>query len=524
MPSTASFHTGAAERSLFGALLDAREARGEGAVILNDMERQPLTFGRLVLASLVLGRALTRISRRGEAVGVMLPNANGLAVTFFALHAYVRVPAMINYTAGAETILAGCAAAGIKTILTSRRFIAKAKLEPTAERLAARLSLLYLEDIRQRITTLDKALGWLAARVARRMPGATASPREPAVILFTSGSEGVPKGVALSHANILANCAQVASVVDFSPDDRLLNTLPVFHCFGITGGLLLPVFAGVPTFQYPNPLHYKAIADLVRELKATILFGTDTFLTGYARAAAPEDFASLRYVFAGAERVREETHRVFRDKYGLRIFEGYGTTETAPVLAVNTPAHYRPGTVGPLLPGIECRLEPMAGARVGARLQVKGPNVMLGYLKADKPGVVQPPPDGWHDTGDIVEIDADGFVHICGRARRFAKIGGEMVSLAAVEGHVAEVWPEASHAVASIPDLRKGEQLVLVTTQADADRTALLAHAHVKDLPELTIPRTILVVDEIPILGTGKTDYPGVQKLVAARMGSAVPR
>ena len=284
-------------------------------------------------------------------------------------------------------------------------------------------------------------------------------PDEPAVVLFTSGSEGMPKGVALSHANVLANREQVAARIDFSSQDMILNALPLFHSFGLTTGTLLPLLSGMRTFFYPSPLHYRIVPEIAYDVNATLLFGTNTFLAGYARFAHPYDFYSVRYAFAGAEKLKDETRRVWTDKFGVQVFEGYGTTETSPVLAANTPIDMRAGTVGRFLPGIEYALDPVPGVE-GGRLSVRGPNVMLGYLKHDKPGVIQPPATergaGWYDTGDIVTIDADGFVTIQGRAKRFAKIGGEMISLAAVEELAARAWPDAQHAVRQLARLPEG--------------------------------------------------------------------
>ena len=309
-----------------------------------------------------------------------------------------------------------------------------------------------------------------------RLPGAHADPGSPAVVLFTSGSEGTPKGVVLSHRNILANCAQLSSVIDFHGGDIVFNAMPMFHSFGLTGGTILPLVSGVRTFHYPSPLHYRIIPGLIYDTDATICFGTDTFLNGWARYAHPYDFYAMRYIFAGAEKVREETKRLFAERFGVRILEGYGATETAPVIALNTAMHCRPNTVGRLLPGIEHRLEPVPGIDGGGRLHVRGPNVMLGYCYGNDPGVLQPA------GGRLVRhrrhrFDRDaGFVSILGRAKRFAKIGGEMVSLAAAEALVVSLWPDDQHAVVHVPDPRKGERLILVTTRAGADMNALLAH------------------------------------------------
>jgi acyl-[acyl-carrier-protein]-phospholipid O-acyltransferase / long-chain-fatty-acid--[acyl-carrier-protein] ligase len=453
---------------------------------------------------------------------VLLPNAGAAVASFFALHAAWRVPAMLNYSTGLGNMEAACRLAQIRTVVTSRRFVAAAKLDATVAALGEGRRILYLEDIRQSISFVERLQGLIAARFARTIyrrhePKAG----DAAVVLFTSGSEGTPKGVALSHQNIIANCQQIAARVDFSPSDIVLNALPLFHSFGLTGGLLLPITHGVRIFLYPSPLHYRIVPEVAYDTNASILFGTDTFLTGYARAANAYDFYNVRYVFAGAEKVREETRRQWMEKFGLRILEGYGATETAPVLATNTPMHFKAGTVGRLLPGIDWRLETVEGIDEGGRLHVAGPNVMKGYLSPVVQGAVDPPPGGWYDTGDIVAIDAEGYVRILGRAKRFAKIAGEMVSLGAAENLPAAVWPNFKHAAVTLPDPRKGEQIVLVTDNPDANVEALLAEARRQGLAEVTVPRTLLTVPAVPLLATGKADYVAAKKLAEERLGAS---
>ena len=504
------------DKTLFAALLDAAATHGKDRTAILGTDYRLTSFGRLILGAVVLGRALARLSQPGETLGVMLPNAGGAVATFFALQSRARVPAMLNFTAGAEGMLAACAAASVQTVLSSRAFVEKGRLQDVVARMQTAVQFVWLEDVRAQIGLPARLRGMLDARQARRLPGAIAAPGAPAAVLFTSGSEGTPKGVVLSHRNILANIAQIAAVVDFSPADRVLNAMPMFHSFGLTGGTLLPLFAGVTTCLYPSPLHYRAVPELAYGTNATIAFGTDTFLSGWARYAHQYDLRAMRFIFAGAERVREETRRLYADRFGVRLFEGYGVTETAPVLAVNTPMHHRPGTVGRLLPGIEWRLEPVEGIDGGGRLHVRGPNVMLGYLRADAPGELEAPVEGWYDTGDIVDIDAHRFVTILGRVRRFAKIAGEMVSMAAAEALAANVWPDASHAVLAVPDPRRGEQLLLVTTQADAAMPVLQAAARARGVVEIMVPRSIRVIDRMPLLGSGKIDYPAVARLVDA--------
>jgi acyl-[acyl-carrier-protein]-phospholipid O-acyltransferase / long-chain-fatty-acid--[acyl-carrier-protein] ligase len=511
------FRTCDLEKTLYEALLEARRTHGGGADVLEDIERQPANYNRIILGSQVLGRALARLSKPGERVGFLLPNSVGAAVTLFALISQGRVPAMLNFSAGPGNVISACQTAELQTVLTSRRFVEMGKLEELISVIEGVAHVIYLEDIRDAISGVDKLIGLLtrpfAGLLHRRLRG---NASDPAVVLFTSGSEGKPKGVVLSHANLLANRYQLAARVDFNATDIALNALPIFHSFGLTGGLILPLLSGVRTFLYPSPLHYRIVPALVYDTNATILFGTDTFLTGYARMGHAYDFFNVRYVFAGAEKVKDETRRIWSEKFGLRILEGYGATETAPVLSANTPMHFRPGTVGRLVPGMTARLEPVPGVDEGGRLFVTGPNVMLGYLLSDQPGVLKPPPGGEYDTGDIVDIDGEGFLRIVGRAKRFAKIAGEMVSLAAVEVLAAKTWPEHAHAVVALPDPRKGEQLVLVTETVDATREALLATAQAEGAIELMVPRAILPVDALPLLGTGKIDYPAVADLAAA--------
>lgn len=504
------------QQTLYSSLCDAMDIHGRRRKVVEDIKQVEYSYQDLLKMTLVLGRLVGRQSRPGERVGLLLPNLAPTLGLILGLSALKRVPAMLNYTAGTDGMQAACTAAEIRLLVTSRAFVEQAKL---GDKLAALqgVELVYLEDLRARVTLADKF--WLmtwALWFPRRVEH-SGNPEDAAVVLFTSGSEGKPKGVVLSHRALLANIAQIRAVVDFSIEDKVLNALPIFHSFGLTAGTLLPVLSGANLFLYPSPLHYRVIPELAYDRGCTVLFGTSTFLGNYAKFAHPYDFYRLRYVIAGAEKLSDTVRNLWFEKFGLRIFEGYGATETAPVLAVNTPMAYRSGTVGQLLPGLEHRLLPVPGIPEGGILHVRGPNVMSGYLKADQPGVLLPPESeigaGWYETGDVVTVDGDGFLRIVGRVKRFAKVAGEMVSLEVVEKLAVAASPAGLHAASSQPDASKGEALVLFTTDPALNREALQASARELGVPELAIPRKIVRLEALPLLGTGKTDYVTLKRM-----------
>lgn len=525
------FQTSGPDLTLFEALIHAARIHGGRAKILEDVKRRPISYLRLLTGAFVLGRKIDAVAAAEEArlpsddairtrtVGLLLPNINEAVVAFFGLHACERVPTMLNFTAGPRANVSACRTARVQVVVTSRAFVSQAKLDAVVSGLeAAGVRILHLEDVPASVSVIDKLRGLLAAKIAmlRGHPGA---PSKPAVVLLTSGTEGEPKGVVLSHLNLISNARQLASRIDFNPTDVVLNALPIFHSFGLGGGTLLPLLNGVKVFLYPSPLHYRIVPAVAYDSNATILFGTSTFLAGYARMANPYDFYSIRYIFAGAEKVNPEVRQTYADKFGLRIMEGYGTTETSPVIAVNTPMHFKAGSVGRLLPGMKVRYESIPGIDKGARMFVQGPNVMLGYYMSDAPGILVPPPEGWHDTGDVTTTDGDGFIWIEARAKRFCKIGAEMVSMPAVELDAGKVWPGAAHAVSKKPDPKKGEALVLYTTAPHATAAEFSAWAKANGLSELSVPKDVRVIPSLPVLGTGKTDYVTLDAM--ALVGSA---
>ena len=501
-------------QTLYSAFVDAGSVYGWGRAMMEDIQGGEKSYRELLKMALGLGRLSARHTTAGENVGVLLPN---LATTFgllFGLSAQGRIPALLNYSAGADALAAACVAACVKTVITSRAFLEKAKLGWIEEALPD-VQILFLEDLKSALHWQDKV--WISLRLLfPRLATGSAQPDDPAVVLFTSGSEGRPKGVVLSHRAILSNIAQILAVVDFSVEDKMLNALPVFHSFGLTVGGLLPILGGANLFLYPTPLHYRVIPEIVYDRNCTVLLGTGTFLGNYAKQAHPYDFYRLRHVVSGAEKLSEAVRGLWFEKFGIRILDGYGATETAPVLSVNTPMAYKTGTVGQFLPAVEGRLVPVPGIESGGELHVRGPNLMLGYYRFEQPGIIEPPKsqlgEGWYDTGDVVEINEEGFVTIIGRIKRFAKVAGEMISLEAVERLAVAASPDCQHGTLAVPDPQKGEAVILCTTDPVLTTENLIQIARAQGFSELAVPRRIVYLKELPLLGSGKVNYPKLRE------------
>ncbi len=503
--------------SLMTALLRARARFGGKRTAVIDGDGRRLSYTDVVRGAFALGHAIKKRTRRGEKVGILLPTSAGAIVTFFALIAYGRIPAMLNFTSGLRNVRAACDLANIKTVLTANTFIEIANLQSLVDPLSDQVDLVPIDVLRERLTWRDKLAALIGSFVPSlvmvRQPGS-----RPGAILFTSGTEGTPKGVVLSHTNMLSNVAQIDNHVETLSTDIFFNPLPIFHSYGLTAGCLLPMLTGKPAAVYPSPLHTKIIPKRIFETKATVLFATDTFLQQYARSARDQDLQSLRFAVLGAERVRDETRTMVKNRFDLEVLEGYGVTEASPVIAVNVPGDIRSGTVGKVLPAIELRIEPVEGLEDGGCLFVRGPNVMMGYLSADRPGEILRPEDGWHNTGDVVSIDLRGHMSIRDRIKRFAKIGGEMISLSVVENCAQAIWPDHAHAAIAVPDPSRGEQIVLATTCAAADPSRMKAWALSHGVSPLAVPKRVAFVPEIPVLGTGKTNYGEVKRLLALQL------
>ena len=518
--------------SLFAQLMKTAKIHSKKGLLrrpqfVEDIQRIPNSYKDIIIKSFVLGKYFKRRTLPGDHVALLLPNSIAAVCTFFGLSAYDRVPVMLNFSVGAQNMVSMCNTAQVKIVITSLTFIKTAKLESTAEVLKANgFNIVYLESLRKDIGLWEKINAYLRYKI-KRVPHKDGGSKK-AVILFTSGSEGAPKAVVLSHANIISNIKQMSAIETINTTDTVFNALPMFHSFGLTVGTLFPLLEGAKLFLYPSPLHYRIVAELVYEIGATIMFGTDTFFRGYGRIAHPFDFHNVRFMFGGAEAVKADTRDMWMERLGIRVMEAYGATECSPVVTANNRIFNRFGSIGKLLPAMEYRIEPVDGIEKGGELVVRGPNVMLGYIMPDNPGVLKPLENGWYHTGDVVEIDEIGFIYIKDRIKRFAKIGGEMVSLNAVDNMVRKAYewmsPQDktgegstdmfSYGVVAIPHESKGEQIVLVTNNRMVTQEVL--HSYIKNngMSELYLPRVILFRDKLPVFATGKADNVTLKKEV----------
>ena len=507
------------DETLLQCLHRSRQTFGTGMPILSDLQ-QTYSFGQLHRGlyglSFLLRRALPATP---DTVGVLLPNVLATPVTFFALHASNHLPVMLNYTAGPANVTSACRTAGLTHVISSRQFIETAGLQSLIDALDD-YPIVWLEDLKEKAGLITRLYALLRAA----WPAPAGDPNDPAVILFTSGSENEPKGVVLSHHNLRHNASQVFSVLNIDAGDHLLLCLPLFHSFGLGAGLLMPLAVGLHCTLYPNPLHYREIPKVIHDLGITVFFSTDSFLNGYAQYASRNDLASLRLVIAGAEQVKQPTRQMWQERFGIRIYEGYGVTEASPVVSIDLPLCPQPGSVGRLVPAIEARLEALeddhADQSGRGQLWLRGPNIMKGYWMPGQARKLVAPENGWHNTGDIAEIDALGYLTLHGRTKRFAKIGGEMLSLGQIEQLIGQLWPDQRHLLCAVPHPTRGEQLVLLTERTDPDRPALQRQLADEGMPPYACPKILVEVEAVPLLGSGKPDLRRAEKIAQAAVQS----
>jgi acyl-[acyl-carrier-protein]-phospholipid O-acyltransferase/long-chain-fatty-acid--[acyl-carrier-protein] ligase len=485
-------------------------------ILYRDVTKAETTYGRALRVAFVLGSYLSHIKDKN--IGMLLPNLTITALIFMGLLIFRKIPVFLNYSSGPGALKHAMELGDLQVIITSRKFIETIKLDYAV---FDGKKLVFIDDLNQKIHLGDELLGlWKSV-----FPGASYRVQpdehaETAVILYTSGSEGMPKGVCLSHENIISNIRQSLSKIDVRETDYFLNALPMFHSFGLTVGTILPVFTGAKVFLYVSPLHYRIIPEIAYDQGCTILMGTNTFLNGFSKKAHPYDFRTMRYIFCGAEALSDTVFERYAKIYGIRVMSGYGITECSPVISINNPLEYEYGTVGKVLPGIEYRLMPVEGVeskndRVG-RLYVKGKNVMKGYLKNEKANLKYLIEDqGWYDTGDIVEVTENGFLRIVGRLKRFSKISGEMISLTAIEEALTKEFGDKKDiAVMAVADEKKGEKLVLITNNRQIELKTARERLKTRGFSELACPKDMLFIKEIPKLGTGKVDYMKLKEIV----------
>jgi acyl-[acyl-carrier-protein]-phospholipid O-acyltransferase/long-chain-fatty-acid--[acyl-carrier-protein] ligase len=474
-----------------------------------DVTRKMLTYKKALISGILLGGYFEKFKDKN--IGILLPNLTITMILFFALQLMKKVPAFLNYSTGVSALGQAMDLASLNVIVTSKTFLEKVRLNLDV---FAGKKVVFIEDLKESFGLKDKLKAMFKYRFASLFYKMNeAENKDTAVILFTSGSEGVPKGVCLSHENIISNIYQILSRIDIRKTDYGLNALPIFHSFGLTVGTLVPFFQGARIFLYVSPLHYRVIPEVAYDYNCTIMLGTNTFLNGFSKKAHPYDFYAMRYIFSGAEALTDTVFDKYAKTYGIRVMSGYGATECSPVISMNNAIEYEHGTVGRILPGIEYKIIPIEGIEYKdgkkGRFYVKGKNTMKGYLKNDKANQKYLVEDsGWYDTGDIVEITEKGFLKIAGRMKRFAKISGEMVSLTAVEDALLNEFGERREtAIMAVPDEKKGEKLIVV---ADSELICLKDVREVlknKGFSEITYPREIKYLKDIPKLGTGKIDY-----------------
>ncbi|MDF1600475.1 AMP-binding protein [Mesorhizobium sp. YIM 152430] len=504
----ARFFSQGRPKTIFHAVRSAALLYGPGRVIAEDVAGEKLVYRALFAKARILSGKLVEIGTSGDIVGLLLPNAAQSIATFLALQSAGRVVAMMGAGVGPVDLVRD---GTIRIVVTSRAHVEKARLAGDIEAIAAAGGrIVYVEDLESSVTMSERVLGWIAWR-ARRLPRQA---DDAAVVLFKQTANG-QRGVVLSHANLIANAAQIEARLVLSRSDTILSVLPLHTALGLTVGLILPLMKGVRALAYPSPLHTRQIPQVAGTRHPTILFATDALLAAYAKAAQTNDFDSLRLIVSGGERLRAATRQLWADRFGKTIMEGYGLTEASPVVAVNSITHGRAGTVGRLLPGMRMRIEPIDGFELGGRLKIAGPNIAIRYLSADEAMAT----DGWFDTGDIVSVDREGYLTTLGRAGRLAVIGGTTVSLALVEEAAEAIWPNSIHAAVALRGTTGDDQIVLVTTHPDADRAVLARQWKRHGFDDAVLPSKLIPIRSMPTTTNGRIDHARLVAICEEELG-----
>jgi len=471
-----------------------------------------LTYERILLASLLLKKKFSRYN--GKYIGIMVPTSAGCMLSILGALMSGKIPVMINYSTGArENSIYAQEKCGFRTIITSKKLLAKINIEPVK-------GMVFLEDIMPTISVTEKIKALLKTKLPASLIKSSVSNGDVddvSVILFTSGSEKEPKAVQLSHKNILHNIINIPNIIDVNHKDVFAGTLPLFHVFGLTTNFWLPLSMGCSIITHANPLDYRTIVESIMKYKITVLIGTPTFFFGYLKRSEPGDLSSVRYAIAGADKVPDKLYQQYKRDHGIGILEGYGATETSPVISVNTPDFNKPGSIGKPLPDVQVRIldretdEELPPLKEG-KILVKGDLVMRGYL-GDIEQTSLHIHNGWYDTGDMGIIDDDGFLWHRGRLKRFVKIGGEMVSLVKVENLLSEVLPEdVTCCVVDVPNLTKGSDIVAAVTTGEIDQKKILKQLK-KGLPSIAVPKEFYVIEDIPLMGSGKVAFREVERI-----------
>ena len=491
---------------LYQSLINTVKFGYQSKIIEDSLSNSVSNLG-LIYKSILLGNILLRflINNEDRPIGLLLPNIVPTVIVFFSTQYLDKTVAIINFTSGSKNITSCLKKSKIKYIITSRKFINQGNLEPLIKEIEEKsYKFIYLEDIKERLSLKDKIIAikdfFLNIFMLKKL-----NTDKNAVILYTSGTESDPKGVGLTHQNLFFNRMQVLKSLKISKKEKFFTCLPFFHSFGLGIGVLLPVLHGCKVFLYPTPLHFQTIPKIIEDTKSTVFFSTDTFLKKYIPYIEKYTFKNLNYLIAGAEKVDQSTHSMYK-KFGVKILEGYGVTEASPAISVNTKDNYKIGSVGKFMSNIDYKIENIEGYDEGGLLYIRGKNVITHYLNQSKKF-------DWYNTGDVVRVDEDGYLYILGRLKRFAKIAGEMISLSQVEEFPKKFWPNNTSVVCSIKDNEKGEALILITDKKNPDLQKLNRFMKDEGLSNLYLPKKIKFLEEFPILGSGKIDFKKLQDI-----------